>query len=115
MQRTGVSLSAQCHTKGGNDMKISELTPGLVKDYCGISDNDSDDIITALISAAKAYIKGYTGLTSEQCDEHEDITIACMVLVNDMFTQRDYTLSLHRQVAPTVKAILSMYAVNHLG
>jgi len=96
-------------------MKISGLTPAIVKDYCGISDSDSDDIITALISAAKAYIKGYTGLDDNQCDEHEDLTIACMVLVNDMFTQRDYTLSLHRQVAPTVKTILSMYAVNHLG
>lgn len=96
-------------------MKISELTPQIVKDYCGISDSDSDDIIEkALLPAAKAYIIGYTGLTAEQCDEHEDIAIACMVLVNDMFSQRDYTISMHRQVSPTVKTILGMYAVNYL-
>ena len=73
-------------------MKMSELTAGIVKDYCGISDDDS----------------------AEQCDEHEDISLACMVLVNDMFTQRDYTISMHRQISPTVKTILGMYAVNYL-
>lgn len=97
-------------------MKISELTSAMVKDYCGISDDDSDDIVgNMLMPAAKAYIKGYTGLTDEQIDEHEDLAIAFCVLVNDMFTQRDYTTSIHRQVSPTVKNILSMYAVNHIG
>jgi hypothetical protein len=97
-------------------MTISELTPAIVKDFCGISDEDSDDIVgDLLMPAAKAYITGYTGLTAEQLDEHEDLTTAFCVLVNDMFTQRDYTLSLHKQVSPTVKTILSMYALNHLG
>lgn len=95
-------------------MKVSELTPVTIKDFCGISDTDSDNIITALISSAKAYIRDYTGLTDEQIDKHEDITYACMVLVNDMFTQRDYTLSSHKQAAPTVKSILSMHALNHV-
>lgn len=96
-------------------MKMSELTPQIVKDYCGISDDDSDDIIEkVLLPAAREYIRGYTGLTADQCDEHEDISIACMVLVNDMFSQRDYTISMHRQVSPTVKTILGMYAVNYL-
>jgi len=96
-------------------VKVSELTTAIIKDFCGISDTDSDDIIAVLIPSAKAYIKDYTGLTDEQIDEHEDITYACMVLVNDMFTQRDYTLSLHKQVSPTVKSILSMHALNHVG
>lgn len=96
-------------------MKISELTADIVKDYCGISDDDSDQIIAdALIPAAKAYIIGYTGLTAEKCDEHEELAVACMVLVNDMYSQRDYTLSIHKQVSPTVKTILGMYAVNYL-
>lgn len=95
-------------------MKMSEITPQIVKDYCGISDDDSDDIIEkVLLPAAREYIKGYTGLTAEQCDDHEDVSIACMVLVNDMFSQRDYTISMHRQVSPTVKTILGMYAVNY--
>lgn len=102
--------------KGGGDMTISELTSAMVKDFCGISDDDSDDIVgTLIIPAAKAYIIGYTGLTQEEIDEHDDLATAFCVLCNDMYTQRDYTLSIHRQVSPTVKTILSLYAKNHLG
>jgi len=97
-------------------MKISELTAEIVKDFTGISDEDSDDIVeNLLMPAAKAFIKGYTGLTDEALDEHEDLATAMCVLVNDMFTNRDYTISSHRQLSPTVKTILSMYAVNHVG
>lgn len=97
-------------------MTISELTPETVKDWCGISDDDSDDIVgTLLMPAAKAYIIGYTGLSAEQLDEHDDLATAFCVLVNDMFTSREYTISSHRQVSPAVKTILSMYAVNNIG
>lgn len=96
-------------------MKVSELTAGIIKDFCGISDEDSDDIIAVLISSSKAYIRGYTNLTDEEIDGYEDITYACMVLANEMYSQRDYTVSTHRQVSPTVKNILNMYAKNHVG
>ncbi|MCM1530606.1 MAG: head-tail connector protein [Alistipes sp.] len=79
-------------------MKISQLTACIIKDYCGISDDDSDDVIEkVLLPAAREYIKGYTGLTAEQCDEHEELSVACMVLVNDMFSQRDYTINMRRR------------------
>lgn len=97
-------------------MKISELTAEMVKDFTGISDDDSNDIVgTLLMPAAKAYIKEHTGLTDEQLDEHEDLAIGYCVLVNEWYSQRDYTSSIHRQVSPTIKSILSMHAVNHLG
>ncbi|MDE6679070.1 MAG: head-tail connector protein [Ruminococcus sp.] len=95
-------------------MKISEITPEIVKDYCGISDDDSNQIITVLMSSAKAYIVGYTGLSAEEIDLHEDLTTAFMVLINDMYTQRDFTLSFQKQVNPVVRTILGLYAVNYL-
>lgn len=96
-------------------MKISEITPEIVKDYCGISDNDSDEIIkNALMPSAKSYIVGYTGLSEEEIDEHEDLSIAFMVLVSDMYSQRDYTLSFQKQVNPAVSTILGLYSVNYL-
>lgn len=96
-------------------MKVSELTAEIIKDFCGISDGDSDNIITVLITSARAYIRGYTNLTDEEIDGYEDITYACMVLVNEMYSQREYTISTHRQVSLTVKNILNMYAKNHVG
>lgn len=96
-------------------MKISEITPEIVKDYCGISDTDSDEIIkNVLMPAAKKFIMGYTGLSEKEVDQHEDLAHAFMVLVNDMYTQRDYTLNVNRQINPAVKTILGLYAVNYL-
>ncbi len=95
-------------------MKLSEITPEIVKDYCGISDDDSNQIVDVLMSFAKAYITGYTGLSTEEIDLHEDLTTAFMVLVNDMYTQRDFTLSFQKQVNPVVKTILGLYSVNYL-
>lgn len=94
-------------------MKVSELTLDIVKDYCGICDNDSDEMIEkVLMPSAKSFVKGYTGLSETEIDQYEDISIACMVLINDMYTQRDYTLSLQKQVNPCVKNILAMYSKN---
>ena len=96
-------------------MKISDITPEMVKDYCGISDHDSDELIkNVLMPSAKAYISGYTGLSEREIDSHEDISHAFMVLVNDMYTQRDYTLSFQKQVNPAVSTILGLYSVNYL-
>lgn len=96
-------------------MKISEITPEIVKDYCGISDSDSDEIIkNVLMPSAKSYIIGYTGLTAEEINVHEDLSTAFLVLVNDMYTQRDYTLSFQKQINPAVSTILGLYSVNYL-
>lgn len=96
-------------------MKINEISVKSVKDYCGISDSDSDELIEKiLMPSAKAYIIGYTGLTETEINQHDDLSTAFMVLINDMYTQRDYTLNINRQVNPAVKNILRMYAVNYL-
>lgn len=96
-------------------MKISEITLKTVKDYCGISDDDSDELVkNVLIPAAKAYISGYTGLPAEDLDKHEDFGYAMLILVNDMFTGREYTVSLNRQVNPAVKTLLGLHSVNYL-
>ncbi|MDE5620342.1 MAG: head-tail connector protein [Ruminococcus sp.] len=96
-------------------MKVSEITPEIVKNYCGISDSDSDEIIEkVLMPAAKTFITGYTGLSETEINQYEDLSDAFMVLINDMYTQRDYTLNFNKQVNPCVKTILSMYSVNYL-
>lgn len=96
-------------------MKINEITTEIVKDYCGISDKDSDEMIKkVLMPAAKTFITGYTGLSETEINQHDDLATAFMVLINDMYTQRDYTLNMNKQVNPCVKTILSLYSVNYL-
>lgn len=95
-------------------MKISQAELSDIKDFCGISDDDSDKLIQDYgMPAARDFIIGYTGLSAEDIDKHEDLTIAYMVIINEMHTQREYTVNKDK-LNPTVKTTLDMYAVNYL-
>lgn len=94
-------------------MKISDVSIEYAKDYCGVSDGDENNRIKTCMEAAKAFILGFTGLNAEAADTHEDFTVAYLVLINEYYTNRDYTVS---QAAenPCVKQILALHSVNYL-
>lgn len=63
--------------------------------------------------AAVEFCKGYTGLTEEQLDEHEDITIVVLMLIADMYDNRQ--LQVDKNVMnKTAETILGMYCINFL-
>ena len=70
-------------------MKPSEITPDEVIKYARMDDMDADLSPEALLAAAKAFVKSYTGLTDEELDKHEEISIrfwrsarTCMITDN---------------------------------
>ena len=93
-------------------MKISELTDEKIKEYCGIDDDST--LLEAYKAAAKQFIIGYTGMTSDELEGHEDLTLAYLVLINDMSYNRDFTVS-RDTLNPTVSTLLSLYSKNHIG
>ena len=96
-------------------MKVSDIRIDTIKDFCGISDDDSDNILAVVMPAAKAFIAEYTGLTPEQIDQKEEFGFAYMALVNDMYTNRDYSSSQSKVLNPCVKVILDASSVNYVG
>ena len=58
-------------------------------------------------------MKGYTGLDETAIDTHEDITIAVLVLVSDMYDNRQMTVD-KNNVNRVVDTILGMYCENLL-
>lgn len=73
-------------------MKVSELTVQTVGEWLGymvsggtLSQAEETELSMAL-TAAKSQAVGYTGLTEEELDDHEDITIAVLGLCNDALT-----------------------------
>lgn len=94
-------------------MKISEVTFQQASDYCGAGEDERNFIILAFMDSAKAFIAGYTGLSVEQLDEHEDLVPAYLTLINEMHTNRNYTVE---QAAENkfVKQVLAMYSENYL-
>ena len=98
-------------------MKVSEIA---LSDIClqiRETEEDLDEAekkyILALQSAAVSYAVGYTGLSKAQLDEHEDITLAVMVLISDMYDNRQMYVD-KNNVNRVVETILGMYCVNLL-
>lgn len=95
-------------------MKIADVTDEAIMEFCGIYDDDGSKLIPIAKDAAIAHIKAITGLTQEEIDSHEDITMAYLVLINDGFYNRYYTLSWQKQVNPYVDRILNAHRKNYV-
>ena len=98
-------------------MKVSEIT---LKDICRQIRTDETYLteedrkyLSILQKAAVEYVKGYTGLDETAIDTHEDITIAVLVLVSDMYDNRQMTVD-RNNVNRVVDTILGMYCENLL-
>lgn len=98
-------------------MKVSELTRNVVAEHCRIIPEDLTEIelshLDALQAAAVSYCCGYTGLTEEELDAHEDITIAVLTLISDMYDNRQRYVD-KSNLNRTVETILGMHSVNLL-
>lgn len=70
-------------------------------------------LLQAMQSAALNYCTGYTGLTSDELDEHEDVTIAVLTLISDMWDNRSMTVD-RANINRVVDTILGMYCINLL-
>ena len=94
-------------------MKLSELTLEQVKEFCGASNDDSAGTLELIKSGALSFVLSETGLTAKEADEHADLTLAALVLMNEMYTNRTYTVD-SSSVNPFADQILSLHRVNLL-
>lgn len=94
-------------------MKISEITIDSVRDYCGLSGIDGDELLEACLASAKSYAEGYTGQTLEELEKFEDVSLAIMMLANDFFLFR-FSGSGNEKPNPAVENILHMHCKNFL-
>lgn len=94
-------------------MKISELTEQEVLQYARIEEGAADASPSLLLSAAKAYVEGYTGQTVEELDECEDVSIAILILCSDMYDNRQMTVD-RANVNHVADTILGLHRTNLL-
>ena len=98
-------------------MKVSELTIPIIGNYCRIMDDDVTDgeniSLEAMKIAAISYARSYTGLSDLEMEKHEDITIAILTLIADMYDNRSMIVD-KNNVNRTAEVILSMHAKNLL-
>ena len=63
--------------------------------------------------AAVAYVSGQTGLDSTELDQHEDLTIAVLTVISDMWDNRSLTID-RSNPNRLVDNLLFMYSDNLL-
>ena len=95
-------------------MKVSELTSADVITFLRLDGTEPEIPPELLLSAAKAHVKGYTRLTDTEIDEHEDITIAVLVLCSDMYDNRQMQVE-NDKVNRVVSSILDMHQRSLVG
>ena len=98
-------------------MQVSEIT---LKDICRqvrteetyLTEDDRTHL-DILQKAAVEYVKSYTGLDEIEIDAHEDITVVVLVLISDMYDNRQMYVD-KNNVNRVVDTILGMYCENLL-
>lgn len=87
-------------------MKLSELTHEIIAEYVHIEEDDI--LIDPLLKAAVSYAVSYTGHTVEELDEYEDVAIAVLLKISDLYDQR--TEHTDKPVNnPAIETILAMH------
>jgi uncharacterized phage protein (predicted DNA packaging) len=98
-------------------MKVSEIKLSDLLKQCRLEADylaeGETEYLENLKKAAIEYVKSFTGLSLAQLEEHEDITIAVLVLVSDMYDNRQVYVD-RNNTNRTVDTILNMYRVNFL-
>ncbi len=97
-------------------MTISEVTVSYILNYLRVDDPTEIETaeVTAMLDQAKARIQAYTGLTADECDEHEDLTDALLLIISDSFDNRTMTFDKPVYTNKAVTQILDLHAVNLL-
>ena len=93
-------------------MKISEITTDFLIEYCNVYEEDGK-IHEAFKDASISYIKNYTGLTDEEIEEMDDITVALLILVSGMFDCRSIEAD-KGNVNVILDSMLNMHSKNLL-
>ncbi|MCJ8008115.1 head-tail connector protein [Lederbergia wuyishanensis] len=97
-------------------MKVSEVTIKELMEYAREYNTEDPEVIktfTTILAACKTYIKGYTGLDDKAMDMKEDLTVALMVLSNELYDNRTFTVE-NDKVNIVIKSILDMHSINLL-
>lgn len=96
-------------------MKVSEVNEAYLISYLKEDEPDDDDIrlMKSCFDAARSFVRGQTNLTDERIDMYDDLTIAVLVLTQDMYDNRRMYVD-KNNLNKVVDSIIYQYAENWL-
>ncbi|MBR4934511.1 MAG: phage gp6-like head-tail connector protein [Anaerotignum sp.] len=94
-------------------MKISEIGTAEMRFYIRTDDIDGAEAeieFKMILDAAKAFVREQTGLTDEEMDKYEDLTIAVCMVAAEFYDTRAYHLEASKvTVNPAAAAIINQH------
>ena len=95
--------------------KVSEITVSDLANYLRISELSNSDttLLTSILEAAKNFVLSYTGRTLEQADTFPEFTLAVLVLSEDLYDKRTYSVD-KTEANKVVDSILGLHSINLL-
>ena len=98
-------------------MKISELTPETVARYLRIDwdhAREEDTLeLESFLKAAKAFVFGFVGKTDAECDAWPDLTIAVLLICEDMYDNRSAAVTRESAAQnPALMRLLGLHDYN---
>lgn len=98
-------------------MKVSKLSLEMILNHIREEKENLDEndlaLLEAMKTAAVQYVVFQTGLEEQELDKYEDITIAILTLISDMWDNRSMTVQ-RSNVNRVVDSILGMHRTNLL-
>lgn len=96
-------------------MKLKKVDENFLCDYLKIDEPDlyEKQNVKMAFEAAKEYIKNQTGINDEVLYSKDDLTIAVLVLTEDMYENRRYYVD-NANMNEVVKNIIYQYSENLL-
>ena len=100
-------------------MKISKITAQTVAQYLRLSwdilRKEDVEELNAFLTAAKQFVLRYVGKTEEECDDWEELSIAVLMLCQDMYDNRTAAGRKEiEQVNPALTRLLGLHDYNLL-
>ena len=96
-------------------MKVSEITIDDIANHVR-ADEPEDPILPVIHKAAISYVRSYTGLSDEEMDAHEDLTLAVLIIASDMYDNRQMQVDARNNsyLNKLVESTLGMHSRNLL-
>ena len=95
-------------------MKLSEIDVPFVKEYLRQDGDEDNRLIGAILEGAKDYIVKYTGQSLDQLEESEDLTIAVLVLVAELYDNRTISVNerINLKINSMLESLIGRYSVD---
>lgn len=91
-------------------MRMSEVSVENLMEY--LREEEESELLSSILSAGKQYVLQFTGLSEEEANEKEDLSLALLAVCADLYDKRGMISSANLNENLLISGILESHRVN---